>query len=386
MGHYCHACGGTRPNEKFSGRGHAKHICRDCEIKARAARRAKLRESPPAAPPILKHTWGFKRYLRANAFGWSSSPLACKRLGEATKDVMGIAKHNPVLAGDGGVALCERIWPAFQSVDSSTGALGTAVNKATAEMVSLLIGAPASDDVRRRWLDSLFKAAQEDGVDYLCNLRESWGRLCGSPNLAGEWADHTLSVVQRTFSEREAFAYTSCDSICLSCLLESGRYDDMRSLLDLARTRFWHSEKYWAEALKRQRQVDDALAYAESLLKESINDGRFIVQFCEALLIEAEHEEEAYKRYALMLQTEPTYLNRYRAIKRRYPNRDPRGILLDLIGVDDEDEPGHWFAAAFRSGYADIALDCAQQGVVDPKTSSGPRSRAETEIQHSRSL
>ena len=30
MGHYCHLCGQTRANEKFSGRGHRDHVCRDC--------------------------------------------------------------------------------------------------------------------------------------------------------------------------------------------------------------------------------------------------------------------------------------------------------------------------------------------------------------------
>ena len=29
-GHFCWACGRRRPNEKFSGRGHARHLCRDC--------------------------------------------------------------------------------------------------------------------------------------------------------------------------------------------------------------------------------------------------------------------------------------------------------------------------------------------------------------------
>ena len=29
-GHYCWACDRLRPNEKFSGRGHARHLCRDC--------------------------------------------------------------------------------------------------------------------------------------------------------------------------------------------------------------------------------------------------------------------------------------------------------------------------------------------------------------------
>ncbi len=29
-GHYCWVCNRQRPNEKFSGKGHAKHVCREC--------------------------------------------------------------------------------------------------------------------------------------------------------------------------------------------------------------------------------------------------------------------------------------------------------------------------------------------------------------------
>jgi len=29
-GHFCWCCGRIRPNEKFSGRGHDRHLCRDC--------------------------------------------------------------------------------------------------------------------------------------------------------------------------------------------------------------------------------------------------------------------------------------------------------------------------------------------------------------------
>jgi len=45
QGHYCWACDRRRPNEKFSGRGHARHLCRECaklgaeELAYRQARR-----------------------------------------------------------------------------------------------------------------------------------------------------------------------------------------------------------------------------------------------------------------------------------------------------------------------------------------------------------
>lgn len=29
-GHYCKICGNYKPNEKFSGKGHAQHICKEC--------------------------------------------------------------------------------------------------------------------------------------------------------------------------------------------------------------------------------------------------------------------------------------------------------------------------------------------------------------------
>lgn len=29
-GHFCWVCGRRRPNERFSGKGHSAHVCRDC--------------------------------------------------------------------------------------------------------------------------------------------------------------------------------------------------------------------------------------------------------------------------------------------------------------------------------------------------------------------
>jgi hypothetical protein len=34
-GHYCKVCGCIRPNERFSGKGHAAHICRTCDKKTK---------------------------------------------------------------------------------------------------------------------------------------------------------------------------------------------------------------------------------------------------------------------------------------------------------------------------------------------------------------
>jgi hypothetical protein len=31
MGHFCRICGRSRPNERFSGRGHRIHVCQECQ-------------------------------------------------------------------------------------------------------------------------------------------------------------------------------------------------------------------------------------------------------------------------------------------------------------------------------------------------------------------
>jgi hypothetical protein len=36
MGHYCRICGRNKPNEKFSGRGHKNHICKECSRKPKS--------------------------------------------------------------------------------------------------------------------------------------------------------------------------------------------------------------------------------------------------------------------------------------------------------------------------------------------------------------
>ena len=38
MGHTCRICGRVRANERFSGRGHRDHICKDCQRMPREER------------------------------------------------------------------------------------------------------------------------------------------------------------------------------------------------------------------------------------------------------------------------------------------------------------------------------------------------------------
>jgi hypothetical protein len=53
-GHYCKICSSILPNEKFSGKGHAVHICRAC---------AKIPEEKQEEQIALNRIFGVYRYL-----------------------------------------------------------------------------------------------------------------------------------------------------------------------------------------------------------------------------------------------------------------------------------------------------------------------------------
>lgn len=143
-----------------------------------------------------KHTWTFKARLRSKAFGWKGSHLACVRLKEAVAEIKKVARVDPVTAADGIVSLMERIWPSFEQIDTSSGALGGMVNWTQGELLPIVIDAQADRKTRDKWLDRLWQAVQEDGVDYLWMVEDRWGELCRSPEIASFWADELLGLLR----------------------------------------------------------------------------------------------------------------------------------------------------------------------------------------------
>jgi hypothetical protein len=85
---------------------------------------------------VAERKWQFKTKFRAKAFGWRGSRLAISRLKEAFSEIKAAAKFDPVVAGDGAVSLMERVWPAFQDIDISSGGLGAAVARTLDELTS----------------------------------------------------------------------------------------------------------------------------------------------------------------------------------------------------------------------------------------------------------
>jgi hypothetical protein len=93
------------------------------------------------------HKWEFKARFRRHAFGWKSQP-AIQRVKQATSEIRKAARNDPVLAAEGAVILIERLSPAIEHVDGSSGAIGAAVNRAIAQLVPLIVEAPADAALR----------------------------------------------------------------------------------------------------------------------------------------------------------------------------------------------------------------------------------------------
>lgn len=327
-----------------------------------------------------KHKWGFKARMRAGAFGWRGSAKAVTRLKAAVSEIKAVRRKDPVAAAEGCVALAERIWPAFEHIDTSYGSLGTAVYRTLEQLLPILIEAPADEPTRAAWLERLRDAIADDGVDYLSPLADRFGEIAAFPALQQDHAERDLDLIRMAWADHSVFSHVPTATLTLSCLLEAGRYDELFALLNLAKTRMWHYEKYGAEALVRQGLDDEALAVASSLLErdEAVWRARDIQRFCEDILKNQGKHDEAYYRFGLPSAAGTTWLAMWRDLIKRYPDRDPRAVLEDLMALYGN--KGKWFATAKTAGFLDIALDCAADMDAAPATlTRAARDYAETE-------
>ena len=126
------------------------------------------------------YRWAFKARFRARAYGWRGSALAGKRLKEAVREINFVAKSDRVVAAEGCVSLMERLWPALQGIDTSSGALGGAVYRTLDELIPILISAPADVMTRSAWLERLFQAVMDDGVQCLAPVEGPVGQASPS--------------------------------------------------------------------------------------------------------------------------------------------------------------------------------------------------------------
>lgn len=313
------------------------------------------------------HKWTFASRFRAGVFGWRASKLACQRVREAASEIRKARRSDPLLAAEGAVRLIEKLVPAIEHVDSSSGSLGNTVNKAVDALVEWISEAPAAADMRQAWLERLWQALQDDGFGYLDGLGDAWGRLCADGHTASRWADEFLPLVRLIWTESgpagSMFAGTTA---CLSSLLTAGRYPELLELLVHEPHRMWHYQRYAVQALVEMGRPDDALAHAESC-RHPHYDGHRIDRACEDILLAAGRTDDAYERFGPATVWAPTYLARYRELEARYPDRPTGTLLGDLIDSTPGEE-GKWFAACVHAGHLPLALELAERGPCDPRT------------------
>ena len=314
------------------------------------------------------HKWMFTSRFRKNVYGWKASKLACKRIKEAVSEIKKAARKDPILGAEGSIKLMEKFWPALEHIDSSSGALGTAVYNAMTVLVDIVIKASADHKTREKWLDRLWDVFNDDGVGYLDLLGDRWGDVCGSSETASKWANELLPIVQTTWEETKqgAFSYFNGTGACLSCLLAAGRYQELLNLLELAPHISWYERKYGVQALIAMGKKGKAVKYAKASC--GLNDSQTRIDMaCEEILLSSGLYEEAYQQYALTVNQGQTNLATFRNIAKKYPMKDKVQILEDLI-ESTPDEEGKWFATAKSLGMLPLALKLAYQSPCDPKT------------------
>jgi hypothetical protein len=322
------------------------------------------------------HKWDFAARFRRHAFGWRSAP-AIQRVKQAVAEIKAVARRDPLLAAEGAVLFLERVSPALEQVDSSSGAIGTAVNRALGELVPIIAAAPADATTRAAWLERLFEAHAADEIPYIERLAEHWGELCASREIASGWADRLLGTTRLALSpDPNLRGHFHGTSACLSALYHAGRHAE---IVDLVGERAIWPYKRWAVlALAAMGRKAEAIRYAESCRGPWTSDWE-VDAVCEEILLSSGLVDEAYDRYGLRANRAATYLATFRAVARKYPHKRPPEILADLVATTAGEE-GKWFAAAKEAGLYDEALALARATPCDPKTlTRAARDHAESE-------
>lgn len=306
--------------------------------------------------------------MRRHAFGWKSQP-AITRVKQAVAEIKKVAKKEPALGAEGAIAFLERVSPALERVDSSSGAIGSAVGHAIAELVPIIASAPADAKTREAWLERLWQAYQDDEIPYIEALGHHWGALCASREVASAWADRLAEIVRLAWSPDPSLrGHFKGTTNCLSALMAVERYDEVRALVALAPYKIWSYRQYGVMALAAQGKKAEAIRYAED--ERGLNDSPVaIARACEEVLLSSGLAEEAYRRYCLVANGGTTYLATFRAIAKKYPQKLAGEILADLVARSPGAE-GKWFAAAKDAGLFDEALALAGRAPCDPRTLS----------------
>lgn len=324
----------------------------------------RTRKKPASSESSVSHAWTFTARFRKHAFGWRSQP-AITRVREAVAEIRKVAKKEPALAGEGAVTFFERVSPAIEHVDGSSGSMSAAVHAAIGALVPIIGAAPVDASTREDWLTRVLQAIDADGMAYIESLAESFGELCGSEAIASAWADRLIELARVALQPGEGIrAHRASTSACLSALYRASRYDELVDVLEPET--FWTYKRWAVKALAARGDTDAAVRLAESCRSPWASHAS-IDALCEEILLAAGRIEEAYASYGARASQRGTYLATFRAVQQKYPHKAAAEILAHLLESTPGDE-GKWFAAAKDAGLHDEALVIARRSPCDPRT------------------
>lgn len=319
---------------------------------------------------MTTYKWQFAPRFRRSAFGWkSNTPI--QRIKDALVEIKSVAKKEPVLAAEGAVLFLEKLAPAIEQVDGSSGGIGSAVNRAIETLVPIITKANVSRTVREKWLDRLWEAIQEDNMPYLEYLGEFWGDLCATPEIAAQWANYmlpTLTTMWDHCARSGEYGYYKGTTACLSALYSAGRHEELLGLIAKSeyRHKSWHNRVWGAKALATAGKPAEAIAYAEA--SKGLNAPlTAIAAFCEGVMLDAGFADEAYARYAVEATYATTNLATFKAVVKKYPHI-PRETILHKLVASQPGNEGKWFAAAKDACLFELAIELANRSPSDPRT------------------
>lgn len=314
------------------------------------------------------YTWQFRARFRRHAFGWNSR-LAIKRIKEALAEIRRVAKIKPELAAEGAVLFLERVSPALEHTDSSSGALGSIVNHACDELSLLIANADVDDTVRQAWLRRLWKAIQDDGMPYLQELETLWGRLCVHQRIAETWVEEFLPETRRALGPSDStrglyHTRFKGSTLCLSAMLAAGRHDELIALVRQSPLRSMLSYRIFAvRALAATGRIDEALAEYHTEKDEYTKES--VAYFAEMILLEVGERERAFRSYGYLANRAKTHLATYRALRKKYPEI-PLEELLRFCIAQTPGEEGRWVNAALHAKLYDFVLWLSATYPTDP--------------------
>jgi hypothetical protein len=130
---------------------------------------------------------------------------------------------------EGAVIFLEKASGALEHVDSSSGAIGTAVIRAIETLVPIVAQAPASDNLRDKWLERLWCAIDDDNLHRVAP--RSLGRIMRHARERLAVGGSLYRVVRLIWSpDLPRGGHFKGTAACLSALHAAGRHEELLNL------------------------------------------------------------------------------------------------------------------------------------------------------------